>query len=142
MSFVASCKLDLNRSITLLYRKILRWETDIDPELIATLKFKFRMPTLAHLKTSNDKLTNLQAVMDLAVSIMLTEKEQKGPEGNAENPDIVREFKKQLVTEYCPDLDVERWEELVQIARDKVNEMRLKETSPTENLVDDAQEEM
>lgn len=142
MSFVASCKLDLNRSITLLYRKILRWETDIDPELIATLKFKFRMPTLAHLKTSNDKLTNLQAVMDLAVSIMLTEKEQKGPEGNAENPDIVREFKKQLVTEYCPDLDVERWEELVQIARDKVNEMRLKETSPTENLVDDAQEAM
>lgn len=137
MSFVASCKLDLNRPITLLYRKIMRWETDIDPKLLANMKFKFRMPSLSHLKTSNEKLTNLQSIMELAVAVMIPDKEQKDAGGEGDSL-LVREFKKQLITEYCPELDVERWEVLLGNARALNVKNKLAETSPTENLVDDA----
>lgn len=141
LSFVMSVKLDLNRPVTLLYRKILRWTTDIDPAILSMLKFKFRMPTLKSLKTNNDKLNNLQAILDLAVSVMLSDKEQKGPDGNAENPDIVRNFKKLLIADYCPELDVERWEELAEKARGEVVNDKINSVKPEENMVDDAQEE-
>jgi hypothetical protein len=138
-SFVTGCKLDLNRPITLLYRKIMRWETDIDPMLLKNLKFKFRMANKKSLEIKNDKLGVLQNVMELAVQVFLTAKEAKATDDG--DTDVVREYKKQLIGEYLPELDVERLEELANVARDKANQFNLAKTGSTENLVDDATEE-
>ena len=141
-SFVVGCKLDLNRPITLLYRKIMRWETDIDPILLKNLKFKFRMPSRKELEINNDKLSNLNNIMDLAVSVFLTKEEREGLDGKAgEDTDIVREYKKQIINEYVPELDIERFEELAKIARDKANQFKLAQANSSENLVDDSTEE-
>ena len=138
LSFVTSCKIDLNRSITVLYRKIMRWETDIDPNVIAKMKFKFRMSNKKHIEITNEKLNNLTAMMDLLVSVFLTQQEQKGADGNEENPLIVQEFKKQLIAEYLPELDVERIAELVNTARDAVVQAKLNKNNAEENMIDDA----
>jgi hypothetical protein len=138
LSFVTSCKIDLNRSITVLYRKIMRWETDIDPNVIAKMKFKFRMSNKKHIEITNEKLNNLTAMMDLLVSVFLTQQEQKGADGNEENPLIVQEFKKQLIAEYLPELDVERIAELVNTARDAVVKAKLNKNNAEENMIDDA----
>jgi hypothetical protein len=138
-SFVIGCKLDLNRPITLLYRKIMRWETDIDPMLLKNLKFKFRMPSKKTLEITNDKLNNLQNIMELAVQVFLTAKEAKQTDDG--DTDVVREYKKQIIGEYAPELDIERLEELANVARDKANQFLLSKTGSTENLVDDATEE-
>lgn len=138
-SFVIGCKLDLNRPITLLYRKIMRWETDIDPMLLKNLKFKFRMPSKKVLEITNDKLNNLQNIMELAVQVFLTAKEAKQTDDG--DTDVVREYKKQIIGEYAPELDIERLEELANVARDKANQFLLSKTGSTENLVDDATEE-
>lgn len=140
LSFVTSCKLDLNRPITLLYRKIMRWETDIDPAIIATMKFKFRMPSMKHLSITNDKLNNLNAIMDLAVAVFLTGQEQK-PNGDQDS-DVVREFKKQIISEYVPELDVERLDELADLARAAAVKAKLNKTNREENMIDDNQEEV
>ena len=136
-SFITACKLDINRAVTLLYRKILRWETDIDPLILRNLKFKFQMPSLKHLSITNDKLNSLQAVMELAISVFLTKEEQ----GENQDTIVVQEFKKQIIGEYVPELDVERLAELANVARDKANEIELSEVGQSENLVDDASEE-
>ena len=137
-SFIVSCKLDINRAVTVLYRKILRWETDIDPTILKNLKFKFQMPSMKHLNITNEKLNSLQAVMDLAVNVFLTKEER----GENDDSDTVREFKKQIIGEYVPELDTERLGELANIARDKANVLTLARTDQSENLVDDATEEM
>ena len=139
VSFVTGCKLDLNRPITLLYRKIMRWETDIDPMLLKNLKFKFRMANKKSLEIQRDKLSTLNDVMDLAVEVFLTAQESKKTQDG--DTDIVREYKKQLIGEYLPELDIERLEELANIARDKTNQYELSKTDSSENLVDDATEE-
>ena len=138
-SFVTGCKLDLNRPITLLYRKIMRWETDIDPMLLKNLKFKFRMANKKSLEVQRDKLSTLNDVMDLAVEVFLTAQESKKTDDG--DSDIVREYKKQLIGEYLPELDIERLEELANAARDKANGYELSKTDSSENLVDDATEE-
>jgi hypothetical protein len=77
--------------------------------------------------------------MDLAVEVFLTAQESKKTDDG--DSDIVREYKKQLIGEYLPELDIERLEELANVARDKANGYELSKTDSSENLVDDATEE-
>lgn len=123
-SACSSYKIDLNPSITTLYRRVLRWETDIDPNIIATLRFSFRMNAAKELTVTSDMVTTFAAVRDLAVQTMLTTEEQKpdsesAPEGLQNT--LVREYNKLLLKEYFPSLDVDRLEELADIARRKAN---------------------
>lgn len=133
-SFIASCKIDFNRDITKLYRKILRWETDIDVDILQSLKFMFRMPTAKELSVTADKLNNFEALFNLAVQTFLTEDEAK-PNGE-ENPNsnIVREFRKQMIGRYLPEIDIEDLEDLANVARIEANKETLGETMPEENL--------
>jgi hypothetical protein len=117
----------------------MRWETDIDPMLLKNLKFKFRMANKKSLEVQRDKLSTLNDVMDLAVEVFLTAQESKKTDDG--DSDIVREYKKQLIGEYLPELDIERLEELANVARDKANGYELSKTDSSENLVDDATEE-
>lgn len=133
-SFVQSVKLDENRPITLLYRKIMRWETDIDPKILATLKFKFQMPTKKHVILTSEKLQNLEATLDFALKNCL-KPEERGEDGDTPT---ARAFKKLIINEWAPELNIEHLEELANQARDEANEEKLKETSPDENMVDDA----
>lgn len=123
-SACSSYKIDLNPSITTLYRRVLRWETDIDPNIIATLRFSFRMNAAKELTVTSDMVTTFAAVRDLAVQTMLTTEEQKpdsesAPEGLQNT--LIREYNKLLLKEYFPSLDVDRLEELADIARRKAN---------------------
>ena len=133
-SFIASCKIDFNRDITKLYRKILRWETDIDVDILQSLKFMFRMPTAKELSVTADKLNHFEALFNLAVQTFLTEDEAK-PNGE-ENPNsnIVREFRKQMIGRYLPEIDIEDLEDLANVARIEANKETLGETMPEENL--------
>ena len=141
-SFVIGCKLDMNRPCTMMYRKILKWETDIDPNIIRTIKFKFQTPSKRVLNMTSEKLTDLQNIIDLVISVFLTKEEQNGVDGKSEgDTPIVREYKKQILGEYVPELDVEKFEELANIARDRANKQLLEKTDKNENLVDDATEE-
>lgn len=136
-SFISSCKIDFNRDITRMYRTILRWETDLEPEIIHNLKFMFRMPTSKHLNVTADKLGQFESLAQLAISIFLTEEEQKNG-GDSENntSNLVREYKKQLLAKYVPELDVDELEELANIARNEANKATLKKTNSEENLMD------
>lgn len=136
-SFISSCKIDFNRDITKLYRVVLRWESDIDQETLHDLKFMFRMPTAKHLSVTSEKLSNFEALAGLAVSLFLTEKEQKDSEGN-ENPatNIVRAYKRQLLAKFITELDVDVLEELANNARNDANKETLDQANHSENLMD------
>ena len=133
-SFVSSCKIDFNRDITHLYRRILPWETDIEPEIIHNLKFTFRMTTRKELNVTAEKLNNFEALFNLAVQTFLTEEEVK-PNGEENlNSNIVREYRKQMIGRYIPELDVEDLEELANQARIAANKSTMQQTPPQENI--------
>lgn len=143
----SSYKSELNPSVTLLYRRILRWETDIDPNVIATMTFSFRMNYAKELSVTSDMITNFAAVRDLAVQTFLTTMEQKPDGDNA--PDglqntLIREYNKLLMQEYFPSLDVDRLEQLADLARERANGKTLSiQASASQNiLADKAEAEM
>ena len=132
-TMISSYKIDLNADITKLYRKVLRWETDIDPELIKTLKYKLRMPTAKTLNVTVEMINNFNALVDVVVPIFLKENEAQKDDKPTET---AREFKKLLLHELIPQIDIDHYEELADQARNAANETQLLETNDAENIVD------
>lgn len=139
MSFISSCKIDFNRDITNLYRKILRWETDIDPNILQTLKFTFRMPSAKTLSVTSDMISNFESFFELASTTFLTKKEQQDEDGHDDpQSDIMRNYKKKLIGKYLPTIDIEELEKLANEARQETNKSKLEQTIAEKNLVDDS----
>ena len=142
-TYCASLKIDFNPDITRLYKIIMRYETDIDPKIINSLKFSFRQATAKKLAVTTEMLNNFNGVVDLIHKTFLTKEEQKEMEGDTEDKGAVgRELDKLLITEYLGSaIDVDRMEELVKQARKTAARTKLDETNAAENMVDD-QEKM
>ena len=136
-TMISSYKIDFNRDITRLYRKILRWETDIDPEIIKDLKYVLRMPTAKTLNVTVEMINNFNALMDVAVPIFLKSEEIQDGDKQTET---VREFKKLMLADYIPQIDIDHFEELVAMARDKANVSKMESTGKGENILDEGLE--
>ena len=135
MSMVSSYKIDFNNDITKMYRKILRWETDIDPQLLKTLRFSLQMPTAKTLSVTSDMIGNFNSLKDLIFEIFLTKAEQKEKEGDTENNGVVREYAKLLLEKFIPGLDVDTLQEMADQARKKANDNKLKMANSEENIL-------
>ena len=139
-SFISSCKIDFNRDITTMYRKILYHETDIDPMIIRELKFVFKMPTAKTLNITSDMISNFESMFELMAKVLLTEEEQKsGGDSENELSPIWRETKLQFIRRYLPAIDVDDCKQLVAEARKIVNNITLKKTKKDQNMIDNAE---
>jgi len=136
-TLISSCKIELNRDITRLYRLILRWETDIDPLIIKDLKYMFKMPTAKTLNVTVEMLNNFTALRDTTLPIFLKPEELKPPGDDGEGlSETAREFTKLLLSEYIPQLNIDHFDELADMARDAANKTRMFQTNNAENVLD------
>ena len=136
MSMVSSYKIDFNMDITRMYRKILRWETDIDPELLKSLRFSLQMPTAKTLSVTSDMIGNFNSLKELIFEIFLTKDEIKGVNGEEGGSNgVAREYAKLLLAKFIPSLDPEMLEDLAAQARKLATGEKLKETNPEENIL-------
>lgn len=140
-SMVSSYKIDFNQDITKMYRKILRWETDIPPEILKTLRVTLQMPTAKTLSVTTEMISNFNSLVELIQSIFLTKKEQQEAEGDKETRGgVAREYKKLLLKQFVPQLDIEKLDELADAARAVATPNKLKETNSEENMLADEAE--
>ena len=136
-SFVSGVKLELNPDVTKFYKKLARWETDIDPELLEDMSFAFHISTSKTLNVTSDKISNFESMWELAMKTFLTKEERQLPDGDEGDTPVARAFKRKLLQEYLPEIDVERFEQLLADARDEANQLKLDEVNKNQNLIDD-----
>jgi hypothetical protein len=138
-SMISSYKIDLNRDITKLYRKILKWETDIDPVILKDLKYVLRMPTNKTLGVTVDMVNNFKSLLEVLIETFLTKNEAEDKDGNP--TEVARQFKKLVLHEYIPQIDIDHFDDLVDQARDAANMISMKQTAANENILDSGLEE-
>ena len=140
-SFISGQKLELNPYITDFYKRVVRWETDIDPVIIETLEFSFRMPTAKYLNITSEKIQNMQSLIDFLIPIWLAPEERKeGKDGEEDQSMTARMFKKKIIGEYMPEIDVELFNRLADEARDEANKMLLDKRAIQDNMLNSAPE--
>lgn len=133
-TMVSSYKIDMNIGVTKLYRRILRWETDIDPNIIKDIQYVFRMPTAKTLNVTTEMINNFNSIAETSIPIFFDSDEIS--EGNTDKPsEVVRQFKKLLLHKYIPQFDVDEMEEFASMARFKANEMKMEKTGKGENII-------
>ena len=137
-TMISSYKIDFNHDITKLYRRILRWETDIDPDVLKDLKYVLRMPTSKTLNVTVEMINNFNALLEVALQIFLKDDEVQQ---NDKPTETARQFKKLLLHEYIPQIDIDHFDELVAQARAKANEDKMAQTGKGENIIDSGLEE-
>lgn len=137
-SWVSGVKLELNSDVTKFYRKIMRWETDIEPELLNDMTFNFHISTSKTLNVTSDKINNFDAMWQLAMKTFLTKEERQEGDGEEGDTAVARAFKKKLLQQYLPELDVDEFEKLAKEARDEANQIKLNEIDKNKNLLDNS----
>lgn len=136
-SFVSGVKLELNPDVTKFYRRLCKWETDIDPELIQDMTFSFHVSTSKTLNITSDKINNFEAMWQMAMKTFLNKNERQEGDNEEGDTPVARAFKKRLMQEYLPEIDIELFEKLLAEARDEANKSKFDETNKNQNLIDD-----
>ena len=97
------------------------------------------MQTRKQLNVTSEKINNFDALFTLASQTFLTPEELKGEKDEGEgNSKIAREFKKLMIAEYLGEIDVDRFEELANMARDEANRHQLEHAENNKNILDES----
>lgn len=133
-TMVSSYKIDMNIGVTKLYRRVLRWETDIDPNILKDMNYVFRMPTAKTLNVTVEMINNFNSIAEVSIPIFFTPNEMT-EEGTDSPSEKVRQFKKFLLQKYIPQIDIDEFEEMASMARFKANEIKMEKTGKGENII-------
>lgn len=111
ISTVSSYKIDFNRGITLLYRKLLKYCTDIEDSIISSFKFKFNTIRQQELNITTDMIQNFNQVVDTVMDVYFTKSEMEDQNGNPTRKQI--RLRRKLAEIYLPDLNFDLLDDVV-----------------------------
>ena len=120
---VVNYQLDFNPSITELYKKILRWSTNVPEQMIENFEFILQPPKTAASNAKAEAINAFNQLCDFVVSIKFDDP------GSSEDPDIqkkIRKFKELYATEQLPLLNMDKINEIFNQAMLETKELSLK----------------
>ena len=115
LSTVSSYKIDFNGGITRLYQMLMKYETDIDDDVIASFRFQFNTIKQQNLNISVEMIQNFNALLEFLENLYFQKKDLEDDNGNFTATRMA--FRKELAKEYLPQLDYDRIDEIVNYAK-------------------------
>lgn len=112
---VINYQLDINDGCTELYRKILRYSTSIDENIIDNLKFILPPPKTVNNQVNSQAMSDFQGISDFFTNLYFPNDQATDPA----NANIIWHFKKLLAEEFVPGVDFRRIEEILKEAKIK-----------------------
>ena len=132
---VVNYQLDFNKGITEMYKKIMRWSTNIPENIIENFQFILQPPKTAGTNAKNEMLGQFSTLADFLVQLIYEDPSQSP---NAESlQEEIRLFKQLLVEDQLPVIDMSKMRKLVEKAKLMALEKRLKPKSDNGDNGDD-----
>ena len=133
---VISAQLDFNDSITLLYKKICKFSTNMTEDEISQMEYVLTAPKFANNNTKQDALNAFDAIKNFFLNLYIGDQKLNDP---VYEP-IVKEFTRLLARENLPSLNFDAVDKLYEKALIKAKERELnpenKNTDNIDNLAD------
>lgn len=111
LSTVSSYKIDFNKGFTKMYQTILRYDTDLEEDIIQSMKFKFNAAKQQELNITADMITNFNSLVEVVSSIYYKKTEMEDEKGIPTAKQI--NLRKELAKKYLPQLDFDELDEIV-----------------------------
>ena len=126
---VVSHQMDFNEPITELYKKILRYTTELNEELIDSLEYTLSTPRYLNNINMNDIISNIDNIINFMSRIYI------GENNTNESTNKIKDFMiKELGKDMSPMLPWEKLEEIYKIARLKYEEEKISNKENTEEM--------
>ena len=121
---VVNYQLDFNEDITRMYQKIMRWSTNIPENVISNFSFALQPPKATSINTKSELINQFQGLSDFLVQLHY---EDPNASVNAEElQSEIREFRKLLARDQLPMIDFDNIVKIVEKAKMKYQEEKLK----------------
>ena len=121
---VVNYQLDFNRDITEMYKKILRWSTNISEGDISNFTFTLQPPKTSVTNTKTEAINGFNSLVEFVQGLFFGD--QQGDYASPDAQDLIRIFKKNFAKEQLPMLNMERIEEIIEESRIEMTENKLK----------------
>lgn len=120
---VVNYQLDFNSSITEMYKKIMRWSTNIDESIIDNFSFVLQPPKTVASNAKAEAISTFTQLADFLIGILYPD---PGNSADLTLPDQIRIFKKKLVEDQLPLINMERVQKLFEDAQTEATKESLK----------------
>ena len=121
---VVNYQLDFNRDITEMYKKILRWSTNISEGDISNFTFTLQPPKTSVTNTKTEAINGFNSLVEFVQGLFFGD--QQGDYASPDAQDLIRIFKKNFAKEQLPMLNMERIEEIIEESRIEMIDNKLK----------------
>lgn len=123
LSNIASYKIDFNNGLTILYKKLLKYETDMEDDIIESFRFQFDPVKQQELNITAEMIQNFNALVEIVMSIFYSKDDMEDEKGN---PTAKQMFlRKELAKEYLPQLNIDALEDIVKRVNIQANDNKL-----------------
>lgn len=141
-STVSSYKIDINRGLTKLYRFLMKWETDLEDDVVQSFKFMFNAIKQPEMVITADMIQNFNSIVDLVMEIYYSKTDMQDKDGNPTPKQM--HLRKELAKEYLPQLDFDRLDEVVKrvdiLAMDDATQQRVNDLSISDKDLSEVEE--
>ena len=107
---VVNYQLDYNPSITNLYKKIMKWSTNIPDEVIDQFEFVLQPPKTSVTNAKTETIQAFSQLCDFAISLLFEDEQISSDQNRVEK---IRYFKKSFARKQLPMLNMDDMEELL-----------------------------
>jgi hypothetical protein len=132
---VVNYQLDFNLGITNMYKKILKWSTNIPPQLIDNFEFVLQPPKTVATNAKSEAINGFNQLADFLVGILF---EDPGQAEDPLTPKKIRKFKELYAAEQLPMLNMDKIKEILNNVEFEVKENELR---PKANNGDDGEDD-
>lgn len=119
---VVNYQLDVNDGCTRMYKKILKYSTNLSDDIIDNFKFVLPPPKSANNAIKNEAISNFGQIAEFFIGLFFPNDAQSAPE----NLDIINEFRRKLAEEFVPGIDLDMVKDLLKKSQMDAIEEKLK----------------
>lgn len=134
---VINYQLDFNPGITDMYRRILKWSTNIPEEVINTVNVTLPQPKNSSNNAASEMISNFSSIVDFLTNLYFGDSS-----GDVRLESHVKLFKKDLAKDYLPMINFEKIDDIFENTRIKSIEDRLDPANPVNDDDNDGDADM
>lgn len=135
LSTVSGYKIDFNKGFTKLYQMLMKHETDLDPDLIQSFRFKFNPAKQQDLNITADMIQVFNSLVELTMAIYYRKDEMEDEKGNATPKQMI--LRKELAKKYIGQLDFDELDELIDRVNIEANDIELQDKVKSLSISDE-----
>ena len=139
-STVSAYKIDFNKGFTNLYRRLIKYSTDMEDDVIASFLFKFNTNKQQELNITSEMINNFNQAVEVIESIQYTKDELEDKDGKASFKRIA--LRKELAKKYLPQLDFDELEDIFKRVDIESTDMTLQQRVSNTEITDKDLEEV